>query len=154
MAKGIDNNVMLCDNPISLDEIEKGLWLGKCDFSLYILNYIDAIVCHHGFIDWLHAHANELMLFISLKSISGSFTAATDIETLKQRNITHILTLDICPLPVHITELPFLTTKFIHGLFVGKQTQPFLFFYQINFPSLFQCRTHRKMIYWVISKIV
>lgn len=25
----IDNNVMLCDNPISLDEIEKGLWLGE-----------------------------------------------------------------------------------------------------------------------------
>lgn len=48
-------------------------------------------------------------------SILGSFTAATDVETLKQRNITHILTLDICPLPVHITELPFLTTKFIHG---------------------------------------
>lgn len=26
----IDNNVMLCDNPISLDQIEKGLWLGEC----------------------------------------------------------------------------------------------------------------------------
>lgn len=30
-------------------------------------------------------------------------------------NVTHILTLDICPLPVHITELPFLKTKYIHG---------------------------------------
>lgn len=28
----IDNNVMLCDNPISLDEIEKGLWLGEHNF--------------------------------------------------------------------------------------------------------------------------
>lgn len=50
----------------------------------------------------------------------GSFTAATDIETLKQRNVTHILTLDICPLPIHLTELPFLKTKYIHG----KQQQP------------------------------
>ncbi|XP_055302217.1 dual specificity protein phosphatase MPK-4 [Sitodiplosis mosellana] len=70
-AKGAENNETDCDNPISLDEIEKGLWL-------------------------------------------GSFTAATDIETLKQRNVTHILTLDICPLPVHITELPFLKTKYVH----------------------------------------
>lgn len=45
----------------------------------------------------------------------GSFTAATDMETLKQRKITYILTLDICPLPTHVTELPFLTTKFIHS---------------------------------------
>lgn len=47
--------------------------------------------------------------------LEGSFTAATDLETLKQRNITHILTLDICPLPTHITEIPYLTTKYIHG---------------------------------------
>lgn len=46
---------------------------------------------------------------------TGSFSAASDIETLKQRHVTHILTLDICPLPVHITELPFLKTKYIHG---------------------------------------
>lgn len=46
---------------------------------------------------------------------TGSFTAAADIETIKSRSITHILTLDICPLPVRITELPFLKTKFIHG---------------------------------------
>lgn len=46
---------------------------------------------------------------------TGSFTAASDVDTLKQRNVTHILTLDICPLPVHITELPFLKTKYIHG---------------------------------------
>lgn len=45
----IDNNVMLCDNPISLDEIEKGLWLGG--FNLRIRNmcvgicYIYICVC-------------------------------------------------------------------------------------------------------------
>lgn len=27
-AKGAENNEIDCDNPISLDEIEKGLWLG------------------------------------------------------------------------------------------------------------------------------
>lgn len=47
--------------------------------------------------------------------VIGSFTAATDIETLKKQNISYILTLDICPLPVRITEFPFLTTKYIQG---------------------------------------
>lgn len=28
-AKGIETNDVDCDNPISLDEIEKGLWLGS-----------------------------------------------------------------------------------------------------------------------------
>lgn len=50
--------------------------------------------------------------------MAGSFTAATDMDTLKQRNISHILTLDICPLPTHITEKPFLTTKYIQGMSV------------------------------------
>lgn len=48
-------------------------------------------------------------------AIIGSFSAATDIETLKKQNISYILTLDICPLPVRIIELPFLTTKYIQG---------------------------------------
>ncbi|XP_031626336.1 dual specificity protein phosphatase MPK-4 [Contarinia nasturtii] len=70
-GKGAENSETDCDNPISLDEIEKGLLL-------------------------------------------GSFSAASDLETLKQRKVTHILTLDICPLPIHITELPFIESKFIH----------------------------------------
>lgn len=48
-------------------------------------------------------------------NFAGSFTAATDINTIKQRSITYILTLDICPLPVRVTELPFLKTKYVHG---------------------------------------
>lgn len=28
-AKSAENNETDCDNPISLDEIEKGLWLGR-----------------------------------------------------------------------------------------------------------------------------
>ncbi|XP_065364570.1 dual specificity protein phosphatase MPK-4 [Calliphora vicina] len=44
----------------------------------------------------------------------GNLTAATNMETLRSFNITYILTLDSVPLPKHITEASFLTTKFIH----------------------------------------
>ncbi|XP_037820222.1 dual specificity protein phosphatase MPK-4 [Lucilia sericata] len=44
----------------------------------------------------------------------GNLTAATNMETLRSFNITHILTLDSVPLPKHITEASFLTTKYIH----------------------------------------
>lgn len=94
-AKGIENSDPDCDNPISLDEIEKGLWLGWFTLKFGAFN---------------------LLLIQCLMQFLGSFSAATDVETLKQRNITHILTLDICPLPVHITELPFLKTKYIQGI--------------------------------------
>lgn len=123
------NNVMICDNPISLDEIEKGLWLGEFEHSIEFFGgnisedypsehtayelLVWLCVCHFG--DLFVVYECESFRLIS---ILGSFTAATDVETLKQRNITHILTLDICPLPVHITELPFITSKFIHGSFV------------------------------------
>uniref|UniRef100_A0A1A9UW41 Uncharacterized protein n=1 Tax=Glossina austeni TaxID=7395 RepID=A0A1A9UW41_GLOAU len=45
----------------------------------------------------------------------GNLTAATHMETLKNFNITYILTLDSVPLPKHITEASFLTTKFIQN---------------------------------------
>ncbi|XP_013099070.1 dual specificity protein phosphatase MPK-4 [Stomoxys calcitrans] len=44
----------------------------------------------------------------------GNLTAATHMETLRTYNISHILTLDSIPLPQHITEASFLTTKYIH----------------------------------------
>ncbi|KAM7350202.1 dual specificity protein phosphatase MPK-4 [Cochliomyia hominivorax] len=44
----------------------------------------------------------------------GNLTAATNMETLRSFNITYILTLDSVPLPKHITEASFLTTKYIH----------------------------------------
>lgn len=69
-----------------------------------------------GLVGSLAFGAFNLLLILCLMQFSGSFSAATDVETLKQRNITHILTLDICPLPVHITELPFLKTKYIQGI--------------------------------------
>lgn len=98
-AKSIETNETDCDNPISLDEIEKGLWLGWFLLSFYLLRI----------------KKNKLIIILCFFGCVGSFTAAADIDTIKSRNITFILTLDICPLPVRITELPFLKTKFIHG---------------------------------------
>lgn len=44
----------------------------------------------------------------------GNLSAATDIEWLKEQKITHILTVDSCPLPRKIQELlPNLVTKYI-----------------------------------------
>ncbi|EDW56183.1 dual specificity protein phosphatase MPK-4 [Drosophila sechellia] len=43
----------------------------------------------------------------------GNLTAATHMETLRSFKITHILTLDSVPLPQHILEASFLTTKYI-----------------------------------------
>lgn len=43
----------------------------------------------------------------------GNLTAATDTNVLTQHGITHILTIDTCPLPRRILELKHLTTKYI-----------------------------------------
>ncbi|XP_043681426.1 dual specificity protein phosphatase MPK-4-like isoform X2 [Vespula pensylvanica] len=44
----------------------------------------------------------------------GNLTAATDVEWLKEINMTHVLTVDSCPLPRKIQErLPNLTVKYI-----------------------------------------
>ncbi|KAH8396045.1 hypothetical protein KR222_002279 [Zaprionus bogoriensis] len=43
----------------------------------------------------------------------GNLTAATHMETLKAFKITHILTLDSVPLPQHIVDSSFLTTKYV-----------------------------------------
>lgn len=56
--------------PVSMDEIEKGLFL-------------------------------------------GNLTSATNMETLKSHKITHILTLDSVPLPSHVQQVSFLTTKYV-----------------------------------------
>lgn len=41
-------------------------------------------------------------------------SAAADVDTLNKYGITHVLTLDTCPLPRRITELPHVNVKFIH----------------------------------------
>ncbi|XP_034490123.1 dual specificity protein phosphatase MPK-4 [Drosophila innubila] len=43
----------------------------------------------------------------------GNLTAATHMETIKSFKITHILTLDSVPLPQHIVDTTFLTTKYV-----------------------------------------
>lgn len=43
----------------------------------------------------------------------GSWAAAKDIETLSKLRVSHIITIDTCPLPRNITDLSHLTTKFI-----------------------------------------
>lgn len=43
----------------------------------------------------------------------GNLTAATDVKWLKDTKITHILTVDSCPLPRTIQLLPDLTVKYI-----------------------------------------
>ncbi|XP_046738310.1 dual specificity protein phosphatase MPK-4-like [Diprion similis] len=45
--------------------------------------------------------------------ILGNLTAATDVDWLREAKITHILTLDSCPLPRKIQLLPDITFKYI-----------------------------------------
>ncbi|KAG8228207.1 hypothetical protein J437_LFUL004332 [Ladona fulva] len=51
----------------------------------------------------------------------GNLTAATDLDNLESRKITHILTVDSCPLPRKITELSGITTKFIQVTDLPKE---------------------------------
>lgn len=43
----------------------------------------------------------------------GGLAAAKNLEVLKKHNITHILTIDVCPLPRNVTEQKYLVTRFI-----------------------------------------
>lgn len=43
----------------------------------------------------------------------GNLTAATDVKWLRKNKISHILTIDSCPLPRQIQELPDITLKYI-----------------------------------------
>ncbi|XP_071454474.1 dual specificity protein phosphatase MPK-4 [Hetaerina americana] len=51
----------------------------------------------------------------------GNLTAATDVDALASHKITHILTVDSCPLPRKITELPGIVTKFIQVTDLPKE---------------------------------
>lgn len=77
--------------PVSFDQIEKGLFLGWT-FLLPILNQV-----------------------YNTKTFTGNVTAATDKESLQTHNITHILTVDSCPLPSHVLQISYLTNKYIQG---------------------------------------
>lgn len=51
---------------------------------------------------------------IDAKLYLGNVSAAVDVDTLQQCKITHILTLDTCPLPRKIIEMRNVKVKFIH----------------------------------------
>lgn len=93
------------DNVISIDEIEKGLFLGSCHLLINNSSYfIDSLVF---FVE--HSH------FMTLFS-TGNVTAARDVsETLKTRDITYILTVDSVPLPQFVTNNSFLTNMYVQG---------------------------------------
>lgn len=46
---------------------------------------------------------------------TGNATAAHDMASLRQRRITHVLTLDSCPLPAHILQQPDIVNKYVQG---------------------------------------
>lgn len=99
------------DNVISIDEIEKGLFLGSCHLLINNSSYfIDSLVF---FVE--HSH------FMTLFS-TGNVTAARDVsETLKTRDITYILTVDSVPLPQFVTNNSFLTNMYVQGRYHVKR---------------------------------
>lgn len=48
-------------------------------------------------------------------SFLGNLTAATDKNVLERNKINRILTVDSCPLPQQITNIPGIQTMFIQG---------------------------------------
>lgn len=51
----------------------------------------------------------------------GNVTAARDLKVLHNYSITHIITVDTCPLPRQITEVSHITNKFIQVADVPKE---------------------------------
>lgn len=52
---------------------------------------------------------------IVIECFEGNITAATDVSTIESKNISHILTLDIVPLPRKITERRGINVMFVKG---------------------------------------
>uniref|UniRef100_A0A1Y1L6G8 Uncharacterized protein n=1 Tax=Photinus pyralis TaxID=7054 RepID=A0A1Y1L6G8_PHOPY len=66
--------------------------------------------------DVIHSLYNSGPISVSTiepQFLLGNLSAATDINTLMKYKVTHILTIDTCPLPRQILELKHITTKFI-----------------------------------------
>ncbi|KAK9736711.1 Dual specificity phosphatase, catalytic domain [Popillia japonica] len=66
--------------------------------------------------DVVHSYTNGGPVSIDIIAQNlylGSLSAAKNIQTLTSCKITHILTIDTCPLPRHILELKHLTVKYV-----------------------------------------
>jgi hypothetical protein len=57
----------------------------------------------------------DKMNYIVNNIFSGNLTAATDKNVLEMHKINRILTVDSCPLPQSVSNLPGIKTLFIQG---------------------------------------
>lgn len=48
--------------------------------------------------------------------MAGDAMAANDVDGLRQKGISYVLTLDSCPLPAHILQQPGIANKYIQGI--------------------------------------
>lgn len=108
---------------MSIDEVETGLFLGKHKRA------------------YPYAHAATAIPFV------GNLTAATHMETLKTFKITHILTLDSVPLPQHIVDSSFLTTKYVQSKCRAAEGYDYIYVYIYLLLFPFQLPTCRERIY-------
>lgn len=84
------------------------------DVDSYLFTFVQICNLSLIFSIILYCTTKKNTQFLSLST--GSKDAACDIRWLKQCSITHILTIDSCPLPNKITDLPFVTTKYLQGM--------------------------------------
>lgn len=71
-------------------------------------------------------------------SFIGNLTAALDICLIEKYSITHILTVDSCPLPSNILVLPSVTTKFFQSNYASssKQLDSSIYIFCFQVPSV------------------
>lgn len=88
----MEKNVEIAiDNPISVDQIEKGVFLGNVTAGKCWLNLISSLIVFFPII----------------------FLPAMSLATLKSLNISHILTIDSVPLPAYVTSNSAIINKYI-----------------------------------------
>lgn len=78
--------------------------------SVWIKSKRDSI-----WVRWTDWWVAERSSFSKTQIFPGNITAATDKCSLQSHDITHILTVDSCPLPSHVLQISTLTNKYIQG---------------------------------------
>ena len=89
--------------PTSVNEIEPGLWLGESVGSVADLH--------------VDIELGECNLPVFICS-AGNLSAALDLPTLERYKITHILTVDVCPLPLTVIHSSKFTVKWIKSMYL------------------------------------